>query len=188
MKIQNAAGRKISRSAKIAAFGILSAYLMNSCHSPRNYSVTPFSGKDESPFQGEWKGPYFIYGYPSEKSRHSGLIKINIDRGFVSGRLYYNGKEGELSGVVDDDGDFSSSIKLDYGLFSTSSNLDGKILLDYFSSKKYSADMLGGEFTLSINGSSYKGDLLLLPSHRAAAQRKNLEKILTSIHNQSQSE
>ena len=91
--------------------------------------------------------------------------------------------EGKLEGVVNDDGEFISSADFDYNsLISLSSDLNGKVSFGKFSSGDYSAGMIEGNFTLSINGSPYKGDLALLPSNMAEPQAENLEKFLTLIH------
>ena len=173
--------KKAKGAARLAILSGLAAIAMNSCHSTRRaFTVNSYPGY-ENAFHGEWKGPYFIYGYPTEKSKNKGLLDIRIRKnGLISGKIFYNGVEGKLEGVVNDSGEFISSADFDYNAFmSFNSDLNGKISFGTFYSGYYSADMIKGKFTLFINGSSYKGDLALLPAD-IRPQGYYLEKILTS--------
>ena len=173
--------KKAKGAARLAILSGLAAIAMNSCHnSRRTFTVNSYPGY-ENPFRGGWKGPYFIYGYPTEKSKNKGLLNIRIRRnGFVSGEIFYNGMKGELEGVVNERGEFISNVDFDCGMFTVSSDFSGRVGCKSFYARYYSENLIMGEFIMSINGSSYKGDLALLPADVAEPQEYYLEKILTS--------
>lgn len=172
---------KSAKGAKAAAFGALAAFLMNSCHEQKTFTIS-YDPNKNSPYTGEWRGTYFIYGYPSRDSRHRGRLDVRIrSNRFLSGKIFYKGMAGELNGWVNDDGRFFSGVEFNYKPFiKLDGDLSGGIEPGKYSSGNFSTDMIKGEFALSINGDSYKGNLALLPSASSDKQIKDLEKLLAS--------